>query len=372
MYNRKLKANINEKLFDGKAIILIGPRQVGKTTLIKEILKESGKNYQIFNGDDPTVRSILSNPNTEQIGRLLANSSIIFIDEAQRIQNVGLMAKIIIDEFPGRQLILSGSSSFELNQNLQEPLTGRKWTYYLYPISWQEFEEEAGYLKSEQDFENRLIYGFYPDVLNRKDEPEDVLIELVDSYLFKDILNFAGIRKPDVIQKLVQCLAYQVGQEVVYKELADMVHLDPKTVSYYIDVLEKAFVVFRLSSYSKNLRNEIRKSQKIYFHDNGVRNAVISAYAPISARNDIGALWENFLVSERLKFNAYQKRHIQTYFWRTKQQQEVDYLEVVNENISAYEFKWKKKKMRLPKTFTRNYNAAEAIVTRENFRDFIR
>lgn len=373
MIKRRLHSSIKKRLFKGKAILLVGARQVGKTTLIKAILKKSAQQQYLFlDGDDPTVRDQLDTPNTERIRQIIGSSSTIFIDEAQRISNVGLTSKIIIDQFPEKQLILSGSSAFELRENMQEPLTGRKWTYQLYPISWNEWENYSGYLKAEQDFENRLIFGFYPDVLNHPEEPEDVLRELVDSYLYKDILNYAGIRKPDKIQKLVQAIAYQVGQEVVYKEVGDLVGLDPKTVSNYIDILEKAYVLYRLPAFSKNLRNEIKTNRKIYFFDNGVRNAVISNFRPIESRQDIGALWENFLISERLKLHNNNKIRANRYFWRTKQQQEVDYIEELNGDIFGFEFKWNPKRgIRFPKTFTRNYDATLMGVNRENFRDFL-
>ena len=303
MIKRSLYQNIKSRLFGGKAILLIGPRQVGKTTLITTILKNSGEKYLFLDGDDPTVRDQLDIPNTERIRQIIGPFTTVFIDEAQRISNIGLTSKIIVDQFPEKQLILSGSSAFELGENMQEPLTGRKWTYQLYPVSWDEWENYYGFLKAEQDFDNRLIYGFYPDVLNHPKEPKEILGELVDSYLYKDILNYAGIRKPDRIQKLVQAIAYQVGQEVVYKEVGDLVGLDPKTVSHYIDILEKAYVLFRLPSFSRNLRNEIKTNRKIYFYDNGVRNAVINSFLPIENRQDIGALWENFLISERLKLH---------------------------------------------------------------------
>jgi predicted AAA+ superfamily ATPase len=372
MIKRQLQESLKERLFAGKAIVLIGPRQVGKTTLINSILDEKEYRFRFFDGDDPTVRRLLNEPNTEQIRQLIGDAEIVFIDEAQRLPGIGLTAKIITDQFKNVQLIISGSSAFDLNNSIQEPLTGRKWTHNLYPISWKEWQDHVGYLKSEQDLENRLVYGFYPDVLNNPDHPSEILTELVESYLYKDILNYAGIRKPEVIQKLVQAISHQVGQEVVYKEAGDLVGLDPKTVSHYIDILEKAFVVFRLPAFSRNVRNEIKKNQKIYFYDNGVRNAVIHDYDPLVNRKDKGALWENFLISERLKQLRYKKSHAELYFWRTKQQQEVDYVEEAGKNLGAFEFKWNPKRtIRFPKTFTKNYDAHVQGINRENFRDFV-
>lgn len=372
MIKRQLHKLLENRLFSGKVIILIGPRQVGKTTLVNSILEKQNINFRFFDGDDPTVRRLLDEPNTEQIRQLIGSAEIIFIDEAQRISEIGITAKIISDQFKEKQLIISGSSAFDLNNSLQEPLTGRKWTYNLYPISWKEWQNHIDYLKSEQDLENRLIYGFYPDVLNNPEIPSEILDELVESYLYKDILNYAGIRKPEVIKKLVQAISHQVGQEVVYKEVGDLVGLDPKTVSHYIDILEKAFVVFRLPAFSKNLRNEIKKNQKIYFYDNGVRNAVIHDYDPFVNRTDKGALWENFLISERVKQLRYAKKNAEMYFWRTKQQQEIDYIEVSGKSISGYEFKWNpKRKFRFPKTFTKNYTNDVKGINRNNFREFV-
>jgi len=372
MIKRQLHEKVKERLFGGKTIVLIGARQVGKTTLVNTVLKTLEREILFFDGDDPTVRRLLHEPNTEQIRQIIAKAEIVFIDEAQRLPNIGLTAKIITDQLKDKQLILSGSSAFELNSSIQEPLTGRKWSFKLFPVSWKEWQDHVGYLKAEQDLETRLIYGFYPDVLTQSSQQGEILDELVDSYLYKDILNYAGIRKPEVIQKLAQAISYQIGQEVVYKEVGDLIGLDPKTVSHYIGILEQAFVVFRLPAFSKNLRNEIKKSQKIYFYDNGVRNAVIRDYEPFANRTDKGALWENFLISERLKQLQYTKRNPGMFFWRTKQQQEVDYVEVSGKAISGYEFKWNPKRdIRFPKTFTKNYTQNVYGIHLNNFRDFV-
>ena len=372
MIQRTLQEHIEKRLFRGRAIMLTGPRRSGKTTLIKKIIEASRREVLFFDGDDPTVRKVLEEPNTEELRTILGSASIIFIDEAQRIPGIGLTSKIITDQFKEKQLILSGSSAFELSGNMNEPLTGRKWSYDLLPVSWEEWQLHAGYLKAEQDLENRLVYGFYPEVLTNPDEKQEILHELMDSYLYKDILNYAGIRKPDILQKLVRALAFQVGQEVVHKEVGDLIGLDTKTVSRYIDILEQAFVLFRLPAFSKNLRNEIKKNSKIYFFDNGIRNSVIGALQPLAVRQDIGALWENFLVSERVKQLRYQQDRRQIYFWRTTQQQEVDYVEVINGSVFGYEFKWNpRRKIRFPKTFEKTYNATVQGITRDNFREFV-
>lgn len=322
MYHRTLASTLNKKIGSGKAIILVGPRQVGKTTLIKSLIED--KKHLFLDADDPTVRSILNNPNTEQIRSIIGSNKIIFIDEAQRISGIGLTLKIITDQFKDVQLFVSGSSSFDLSTQLNEPLTGRKWEYELFPISWEEFEDYHGYLVAEQQVENRLLYGFYPDVLNNAGEEKDILKQLVNSYLYRDILAYSNIRKPEVLEKLVQALALQLGSEVNYNELSQIVGVDKNTVANYIDILEKGYVIFRLDSFSRNLRNEIKKNKKIYFYDNGVRNMVLGSFNSLELRQDTGALWENFLISERLKQNIYKEKFTKMYFWRTKQQQEVD------------------------------------------------
>ena len=253
MYNRTLFSILNNKIGSGKAIILVGPRQVGKTTLIQSLIED--KKHLFLDADDPTVRSILNNPNTEQIRSIIGSNKIIFIDEAQRISGIGLTLKIITDQFKDVQLFVSGSSSFDLTKELNEPLTGRKWEYELFPISWEEFEDNHGYLVSEQQVENRLLYGFYPDVLNNPGEEKDILKQLVNSYLYRDILAYSNIRKPEVLEKLVQALALQIGSEVNYNELSQIVEVDKNTVANYIDILEKSYVIFRLDSFSRNLRN---------------------------------------------------------------------------------------------------------------------
>ncbi|MEX1384500.1 ATP-binding protein [Lutibacter sp.] len=369
MYKRTLKDTIESKINKGKAIIVVGPRQVGKTTLIKDII--NNKKHLFLDGDDPTVRNLLNNPNTEQIKSIIGANKIIFVDEAQRIEGIGLTLKIITDQFKDVQLFVSGSSSFDLSSALNEPLTGRKWEYELYPISWEEFEDKHNYLVAEQQLENRLLYGFYPDVLNNSGEEKDLLKQLVNSYLYRDILAYSNIKKPEVLEKLVQALALQLGSEVNYNELAQIVGVDKNTVSSYIDILEKGYVVFKLNSFSRNLRNEIKKNKKIYFYDNGVRNMVLGNFTPLNLRQDTGALWENFLIAERLKQNTYKSTNAKMYFWRTKQQQEVDLVEEHNGIITGFEFKWNaKKKLKLPKTFVNEYNAKEVIIDRTNFRKF--
>ena len=366
MIERTLRARIEGKIGRGKAIMLIGPRQVGKTTLIMQFLKD--EEYLFFDGDDPVTRTTLDTPNTEQIRGLIGSSKIIFIDEAQRIANIGLTMKIITDQFKDTQLWISGSSSFSLFNELNEPLTGRKWEYELFPISWEELENEVGYLSAERQLESRLVYGMYPDVINNPGEEVEILQNLVNSYLYKDILSYAGIRKPDVLDRLVRGLALQVGSEVNYTELSQLVGIDRNTVEKYITVLEQGYVIFRLPSYNRNVRNEIKKGRKIYFYDNGIRNMIIGSMGEIQLRSDIGALWENFLISERTKQIRYKMTLAKSYFWRTNQQQEIDYVEEIGTDLMAFEFKWNpKKRVVVSKTFVDTYHAEEMVINRDNF-----
>lgn len=370
MYSRYLSERIEKRLGSGKAIVVIGPRQVGKTTLIELIL--ASKDYLLLDGDDPKTRTILTEPNTEQIRTILGKYKYVFIDEAQRIEGIGLTMKIITDRFKDVQLFASGSSSFDLTNKINEPLTGRKWEYQLFPISWEEFENHHGYLYSEQQLENRLLYGFYPEVLNNVGDEISILRNLVNSYLYKDILSYSEIRKPEVLDKLVQVLALQVGSEVNYSELAQIVNVDKNTISKYIDILQKGYIIFKLGSFSRNVRNEIKTNKKIYFYDNGVRNMVIGNFNPLELRTDKGALWENFLISERIKQIEYKQSLARVYFWRTKQQQEVDFVEEKSGKIIGYEFKWNKKKTKkLPKTFVESYHAESNVIDKDNFREFV-
>lgn len=267
---------------------------------------------------------------------------------------------------------MSGSSSFELSGLTQEPLTGRKWTFYLFPVSWKEWENEVGYLKAEQGLENRLIYGMYPEVSTHLEEQQELLLELVESYLYKDVFTLGLIKKTEVLHQLLQALAFQVGSEVSFNELGNLLKIDTKTVITYVELLEQAFVIFRLGSCSRNLRNEIKRNRKIYFYDNGVRNALINNFQPLSMRNDTGALWENFLVSERKKLLEYDKIKAHIYFWRTKFQQKIDYVEEKDGQIYAWEFKWSaNRKTSFPNSFVDAYEPFCQVVTRENFRNFL-
>jgi predicted AAA+ superfamily ATPase len=369
MFERTIQSRIIEKMYRGKAIILVGARQVGKTTLIKEILK--GQKFLFLDADDPSTRNLLQQPTTEQIRTIIGENKCIFLDEAQRIPGIGLTLKIITDQFKNVQVFASGSSSFELGNVLNEPLTGRKWEYELFPISWEEYEHKIGVIKSEQQIENRLLYGMYPEVINNQGDERETLKNLVNSYLYRDLLSFSEIRKPEVLEKLLQALALQVGSEVNYNELSNLLGINKITVQKYIDVLMKGYIIFKLNSFSRNVRNEIKQNRKIYFYDNGIRNMLLGNFNPLDLRADKGALWENFLMAERRKQHLYKDTFAKMYFWRTKQQQEIDLVEEVNGEISAYEFKWKRKNTKFPQRFIDAYRANVMIVDRENFRSFV-
>jgi len=370
MFDRTIENTIKEKINGGKAIVVVGARQVGKTTLLNNILKD--KDFLFLDADDPSTRSLLQSPTTEQIRTFIGDYKYIFLDEAQRIPGIGLTLKIITDQFKKVQLFVSGSSSFDLGNELNEPLTGRKWEYELFPISWEEYENKIGFIKSEQQIENRLLYGLYPEVINNQGKERETLKNLVNSYMYRDILAFSDIRKPEVLEKLLQALALQMGSEVNYNELSQLIGINKITVQKYIDILEKGYIVFRLNCFSRNIRNEIKQNRKIYFYDNGIRNMIIGNFSQLDLRVDKGALWENFLVSERRKQNLYKDTFAKMYFWRTKQQQEIDFVEENNGQIVGFEFKWNYKKTKFPQNFMEAYKAEGYVIDRNNFREFVK
>jgi uncharacterized protein len=371
MIDRILSKLLSSRFNRGKAIVLLGPRQVGKTTLIKGCMHN--KEYLFLDGDDPDIRDLLRTAGNSKLKSIIGRYKWVFIDEAQRIPDIGLIAKIITDQFKDVQLLLSGSSALEMNQSTQEPLTGRKFEYHLYPISWEEFEDHAGFTEAAFQLEERLIFGMYPDVINNRHDAREVLKQLTSSYLYKDLLSMTGIRKPDLLDKLVKALALQLGNEVSFTELSNLLEIDKSTVARYIDLLEKAFIIFRLNSFSRNQRNEIKNNRKIYFYDNGIRNSIINNLNSLDLRTDKGALWENFLISERIKFQTYYQHYSSNYFWRTVQGQEIDFIEERDGKISAYEFKWNSKgKNKISSSFLKEYNATAQVIDKENFRNFIR
>ncbi len=373
MITRFLAAKIEQRLFAQKAILLFGSRQVGKTTLIQQLLKKRKERVLFFNGDETDTREILSNTTSSRLKFITSGYDIVFIDEAQRITDIGLTIKLFTDQLSHLQVIATGSSAFELANKLQEPLTGRKFEYILYPLSFTEMVDHHGWIEEKRLLNQRLIYGYYPEIVTHSENAQELLVLLTNSYLYKDLLMLDNIKKPVMLEKLLKALALQLGSEVSYHELAQLIGINHQTVEKYIDLLEKAFVIFRLPAYSCNVRNEIKKGKKIYFYDNGIRNAIINNFKLVELRTDIGALWENFLISERIKYLANTNMIANSYFWRTTQQQEIDYIEEREDNLFAYEFKWNPKaKARIPKTYTRAYPQSETkIITPENMEDFL-
>ena len=374
MIRRKLQAVIEKEMFAGKAIIVIGARQVGKTTLMKTILDNSGKRALSLNCDEPDIRDMLTGMGTPQLRTLIGENEIVMIDEAQRVKDIGMTLKRITDNFHDVQLLVTGSSALDMQDKLNEPLTGRKLEYYLYPISTVEIMESSGYLSTVRLLETRLIYGSYPDILNDPQRAKQYLVNLSGSYLYKDILSLEGVRRPVVVEKLLKALALQVSSEVSYNELAQTTGTDSKTVEKYVDLLQKCHIIFQLNGLSRNVRTELKKGKKIYFYDNGIRNSIIQNFAPLTLRQDIGALWENFIVSERIKANHYNGRYVNTYFWRTTRQQEIDLIEESDGAFSLFEMKWNPKKGRVafPSNFLEAYNVRDkTTVTPDNYLDVL-
>lgn len=372
MIERFLYKTIEEKLFKGKIIILSGARQVGKTTLLKQILHHT-EDVLWLNGDEMQVQNLFDNASAERLLSEFGNSRIVILDEAQRIKDIGVRLKLIADSDSNIQVIASGSSAFELANQVNEPLTGRKWEYQLFPVSFGEMVAQHGKLQELRMLPRRIVYGYYPEVVMNDGNETEILKLLTDAYLYKDILSWENIKHPDRLQRLLRALAYQVGSQVSFNELSQMCSLDSKTVERYITLLEQCYIIFRLPSFSHNLRHELKASRKIYFYDNGIRNALIANFNAPEIRQDNGALWENFVISERMKSNGYCQRWVNRYFWRTKQQQEIDYLEESGGKLHAYEIKWNPRaKARVSKTFTDAYPDSNfQVITPENIAEFL-
>ncbi len=356
MIRRLLESSIRDDLFKGKAILLFGPRQTGKSTLIEWLLKETGKPWVYLNGDEATTREALMNPTSAGLRTIIGDHRLVFIGEAQRIPEAGLTIKLFTDQIRDVQVIATGSSAFELSNKVNEPLTGRKFEHFLFPLSFKEMVQHHGLLIEKGVLETRMVYGYYPEIVTNPGKEKRLLKLIADSYLYKDLLMLEQIKKPLLLEKLLKALALQVGHEISFNALAQMVGADKETVEKYIDLLSKAYVLFSLPALSRNIRNEIRKGKKIYFFDCGIRNAIINNFNPLSSRTDVGSLWENFFISERMKFLRYQGIDAGHYFWRTTQQQEIDLVEELNGKFTAFECKWNPKaKIHIPRTFTENY-----------------
>lgn len=373
MIERKLEQSILPLLGSNKAILIMGARQVGKSTLLHTILGNR-EDVMWLNGDDIDVQNIFRDISSTRLRAIIGNKRILVIDEAQRVPDIGIRMKLITDQIDGVQVIATGSSSFQLASKVNESLTGRKREFRLFPITFEEMVNHTGFLEETRMIPHRMVFGYYPEVITNPGSEHIILKELTDSYLYKDILSLDGVSKPDKLMRMLKALALQIGSQVSYNEVGNLIGLDSKTVEKYIDVLEKSYVLFRLSSFARNERNELKSSRKIYFWDLGIRNAVIGNMSQIENRQDVGELWENFAIAERMKRNMGNMSFVQSWFWRTRLQKELDYIEEENGKLSAFEFKWNQKKSaaRCPDAFKTAYPDAEfKVITPGNIEDFL-
>lgn len=374
MIKRNIEDLLGNRKDDNKAILLFGARQTGKTTLLKN-LYQGKDNVLWLNGDNNDTHELLGDMSATRYKILFASYNTIIIDEAQYIKDIGRIIKIFTDELPEIKIFATGSSAFDLANKTSEPLTGRKWEFYLFPLSFSEMCNHHGFLEEYRLLEYRLLYGYYPEVVNSAGNEKQILKSITDSYLYKDLLTWSNIKHSDMLIKLLQMLALQVGSEVSYNNLSKSLGIDRGTVERYIDLLEKSYVVFKLSSFSRNYRNELKKAKKIYFADNGIRNALIANFSPLSLRNDVGALWENFLISERRKKLSYDNIWANTYFWRTTSQIKIDYVEEKDGKLNAFEFKWnadKGKNISIPSSFSESYpEHTFQVITPKNIETFL-
>lgn len=373
MIKRSIENIIKSQLHDGRAIIVMGARQVGKTTLLSQLFAGNGNDVLWMSGDEPDVRGAFEDITSTRLRAIIGNHSVVVIDEAQRIEDIGIKLKLITDQMPEVQLLATGSSSFDLANKINEPLTGRKWEYTLFPLSFTELVNDTSLLEEKRMVPHRMVYGSYPDVVTHPGREVSILRELTQSYLYKDILEFDRIHKPEKLTKLLQALAYQVGAEVSYNELSQLCGLDAKTVANYISILEQAYIIFRLGSYSRNLRNELKNSRKIYFYDNGIRNALIGNFSQVENRTDAGALFENYAIAERMKRKEYMMDYASSWFWRNANKQEIDYIEEKDGKLQAYELKWNpKRKASVPLSFRNGYPDADfTVIHRDNIEDLL-
>lgn len=372
IFNRNLEKQLKERLFQGKVIILYGARQVGKTTLAKKILVEYGEKGRYLNCENLSVQQGLAELEAIKLNAFLGDYSIIVLDEAQKIPDIGKKLKLLVDTYPKLQIIATGSSSFELANKTSEPLTGRAFHLMLTPLSVQEVADNFDLITLTAQLEKFLRFGNYPEIYPFSDEQAiDRLNEIASAYLYKDILQFDGIKKSSIVQKLLQLVALQMGNEVSYHELAQQLKVSRQTVEKYLDILEQSFIVFTLRAFSRNKRKEVGKAVKIYFYDMGIRNSLTQNFNPLSLRNDQGALWENFCISERYKYNIAHNKKPNVFFWRTYDQKEIDYIEEIDGKIRAFEFKWNADKTpKAPKNFTEEYGADFTVINPKNCWEF--
>jgi len=373
---RFLLSQIKDFLLPGKVLVLYGPRQVGKTTLANDLLASIPLRSRFVNADELIYREPLSSQNRQRLGEVLGDADLLVIDEAQRVPNIGINLKILIDSFPKSIVIATGSASFDLANKISEPLTGRTLTFNLYPVSYPEIRQTIGAIEARSQLERWLVWGGYPAIVTTENPPlrEKLLGELVGAYLYRDILELEGVRRSEKIVDLLRLLAFQIGKEVSIAELATSLALNRQTVERYLDLLEKVFVIFRVVGFSRSLRKEVTKNPRYYFFDNGVRNSLIQNFNPLSLRNDIGQLWENFLMVERRKANQTAGRSVNSYFWRTYDQKEIDCIEEHGGKLYGYEFKWQGGEMRrvTRREFSEAYpESTLATISQDNFEEFL-
>ena len=371
---QKQLENLKQLVAPGKVIVIYGPRRVGKTTLLQKYIEHENNNILFVNGDDIIVRRYLESQSIHTLQDFVGNHRLLVVDEAQYVEQIGLNLKLIVDHIPGIQVIATGSSSFDLARDMGEPLTGRKYVLKLFPLSQMEISQTEKRHETQANLESRLIYGSYPEVVTMRDNlrREDYLRELIQSYLFKDILVLEGIRYANKLVRLLQLLAFQIGKQVSITELGRQLSMSKNTVERYLDLLEKVFVIYRLSGFSRNLRKEITKSQRYFFYDCGVRNALIGNFNPLAVRNDQGELWENYIVTERMKRQEYLRCTTNSYFWRTYDKKEIDLVEEREGRLFGYEVKWKNERVKVPRDWTVSYpDASYEVIHRENYLQFI-
>ncbi|MFP4473508.1 MAG: ATP-binding protein [Candidatus Omnitrophota bacterium] len=368
---RDVQRRIESHLFKGKAIVIYGARQTGKTTLARLIQQNYADDAQYYNCDEIDIRQAFGRKTVTELRPLVGSKRLVILDEAQRVEDIGLTIKIMVDNFKDVQVVATGSSAFELSDKIKESLTGRAYEFHLYPFSMRELTALYAPHELPRMINDRMIFGMYPEVVF--DNDQELLGQLADTYLYKDILAYQNIKSHDVLIRLLQALALQIGQEVSYNELGSLVGIDKKTVESYIGILEKAFIIFRLSPFSRNLRNELKKLRKIYFYDTGIRNALINNFNPPNLRQDTGALFENFLIAERIKQNSNLGRRRNIYFWRTHQQKEIDYIEEAGGELKGFEFKTARGKYKPPREFLKAYpNSTVELINRENCIEFVK
>ena len=372
--HRDIEEIIYKQIQPGKVIIVLGARRVGKTILIKQILEKFDIQYLLLNGEDINTHTLLSHRSAENYRQLIGSKKLLVIDEAQKIPEIGQILKLMIDEIGSLRIMVTGSSAFDLYNKTGEPLTGRKYTYNLFPFCENEYYRIESKIQRIDKLKHRLIYGNYPELTHIKDldDKREYLSEIINSYLLKDILLFENIKNSSKIFNLLRLAAFQIGQEVSYQELGKQLSMSKNTVEKYLDLLSKVFIVHKVEGFSRNLRKEITKNSKWYFYDNGIRNAIVANFNPVDLRNDIGLLWENYMISERIKYQKNNRIIVNNYFWRTYDQQEIDWVEERNAGLFAYEFKWSKRKVKIPKAWLKAYPEAKYhVYTPENFEEWL-